>query len=264
MERDPPACVIHQWCCCIWWSVCGHMTQLTVAALCPQKPREGQMECWGKLHNWDQRLSSWQMRRQCYNYSSSGLFLFFHLPFISQARKRRPYVVSFVRTHSQGCASFCARVSTWDGASTAQKIPLKEIRIGLLCYSRLSGTLVGTYLSMSTQTAKNKLICSSPPSTLFFFFSSFVFLSLCYSTSISIWHSAFSAASSVFSTTRFHKTRHSPQNRPSFRPCRLTMKAWIVLHGLELYSASWIVMDLFIACAISHELYDPSLDCPSQ
>ena len=35
-----------------------------------------------KPHNWDQPLSSWQMRRQYYNYSSSELFLFFHLPFI--------------------------------------------------------------------------------------------------------------------------------------------------------------------------------------
>lgn len=110
MERDPPACVIHQWRCCVWWSVCGHTPQLTVPALCLQKPREGQMERWGKLHNWDQRLSSWQMRRQCYNYSSSGLFLFFHLPFISQPCKRRPYAVSFVRTHSRGFASLRACV----------------------------------------------------------------------------------------------------------------------------------------------------------
>lgn len=58
----------------------------------------------------------------------------------------------------------CAR--TWKGASTAQEIPLREICIGLLCYSRLSGTLVWTYLSMSEQTAENKLICFYPPSSL--------------------------------------------------------------------------------------------------
>lgn len=38
----------------------------------------------------------------------------------------------------------------------------------MLCYSRLSGTLVPTYLSMSVQAAENKLICFSfyPPSSL--------------------------------------------------------------------------------------------------
>lgn len=37
MERDPPACVIHQWRCCIWWSVCGHTPQLNVPASCPRR-----------------------------------------------------------------------------------------------------------------------------------------------------------------------------------------------------------------------------------
>lgn len=95
------------------------------------------------------------MRRQYHNYSSSELFLFFHLPFIFPPGGG----------HMVHCLCVCACwdvlvcMCTWEGASIAQKIPLRGICIGLLCYSKLSGTLVPTYLSMSVQMAENKLIC---------------------------------------------------------------------------------------------------------
>lgn len=72
----------------------------------------------------------------------------------------------------------------------AQKIPLRQICIGFQCYSRLSGTLVQMYLSMSEQTAENKLIFYSPslliPPLLLIFFPR------CHSTSISVLHASFS------------------------------------------------------------------------
>lgn len=69
----------------------------------------------------------------------------------------------------------------------APKIPLKGICIGLPCYSRLSGTLVLTYLSMSVQAAENKLICFSFYSLLFLC----LFFPLCHSASITVPHIAF-------------------------------------------------------------------------
>lgn len=46
------------------------------------------------------------MRRQCHNYSSSELFLFFHLPFIFLPCERWPYGILFMRLCLLGFASF--------------------------------------------------------------------------------------------------------------------------------------------------------------
>lgn len=82
----------------------------------------------------------------------------------------------------------CVRVCGEGGQ--AQKIPLKQICIGFQCYSRLSGTLVQMYLSMSVQTVENKLIFYSPslliPPLLLIFFPR------CHSASISVLHASFS------------------------------------------------------------------------
>lgn len=112
-------------------------------------------------------------------------------------------------------------VRTQEGASTAQKIPLREICIGLLCYSRLSGTLVRTYLSMSEQTAENKLICFSPPSSLSspsftcFLPSLSLYINLCLTRRLV-------SISSLFSSLCFCKMQHCPKkNHPSFCPSLL-------------------------------------------
>lgn len=115
------------------------------------------------------------MRRQYYNYSSSELFLFFHLPFIFPPGGG----------HMVHCLCVCACFDVlvcmyaWEGASIARKIPLRGICIGLLCYSKLSGTLVPTYLSMSVQTAENKLICFPFPPTFSLFLFESLLSSLC-------------------------------------------------------------------------------------
>lgn len=79
------------------------------------------------------------------------------------------------------CACFDVLVCmyAWEGASIARKIPLRGICIGLLCYSKLSGTLVPTYLSMSVQTAENKLICFPFPPTFSLFLFESLLSSLC-------------------------------------------------------------------------------------
>lgn len=115
------------------------------------------------------------MRRQYYNYSSSELFLFFHLPFIFPPGGG----------HMVHCLCVCACFDVlvcmyaWEGASIARKIPLRGICIGLLCYSKLSGTLVPTYLSMSVQMAENKLICFPFPPTFSLFLFESLLSSLC-------------------------------------------------------------------------------------
>lgn len=118
--------------------------------------------------------------------------------------------------------------------------------IGLLCYSRLSGTLVRTYLSMSEQTAENKLICYSPPSSLSspsftcFLPSLSLYINLCLTRHVL-------SISSLFSSLCFCKMQHCPKkNHPSFCPsllfapykCELLRVLFGVLHGFQLYSMS--------------------------
>lgn len=76
----------------------------------PRKLWEGQMESLRKLHNWDQRLSSWQIGRQYYNYFSSELFLFFHLPFIFLPCKRQPYGISVMFMSLLVLAGVCVHI----------------------------------------------------------------------------------------------------------------------------------------------------------
>lgn len=127
------------------------------------------------------------MHRLCYN-SSSTRCLCFPFAFISPTLERWPCGVLSACMWFLKVGSVCVRVCGEGGQ--AQKIPLKQICIGFQCYSRLSGTLVQMYLSMSAQTVENKLIFYSPspliPPLLLIFFPR------CHSASISVLHASFS------------------------------------------------------------------------
>lgn len=104
--------------------------------------------------------------------------------FIFPTLEKRPYCL-----RACDCLRLAAVVCVWR-RGLAQEIPLRQICIGFQCYSRLSGTLVQMYLSMSEQTAENKLISYSPspliPPLLLIFFPR------CHSASISVLHASFS------------------------------------------------------------------------
>lgn len=185
------------------------------------------------------------MRRQYYNYSSSELFQFFHLPFIFPPGSG----------HMVYCLCVCdfwgvlVCAHTWEAASIAQKIPLRGICIGLLCYSRLSGTLVPTYLSMSEQAVENKLICFSfyPPSSLsspsFTCFLPYLSLhiNLCLTRPLL-------SISSLFSSLCYYKMQHFPSS--SFRPSLHAMKVWV--DELSVYVFwSWIPVSVVLNVMLS-------------
>lgn len=159
MEQDPLACVIHHWNRYVWWSVCGHTPQLVVHPSSPAtlgrtngEPRIA-LESFiieinpSARHKWEDNI--------IITPQASGFY--FSICLLSFRQAVAIWCIVYVLF--LGCAGVCA--CTWEAASTAQKIPLRRICIGLLCYSRLSGTLVPTYLSMSEQAAENKLICFS-------------------------------------------------------------------------------------------------------
>lgn len=119
-----------------------------------------------------------------------------------------------------GCAGVCVCMCAREREKEKLKIPLTGICIGLLCYSRLSGTLALTYLSMSEQAAENKLICFSfyPPSSLSS--TSFTCFLLSLSLYINLW---LTCPFSVFlpSSHRYATTRCNIFLRPSFCPSSL-------------------------------------------
>lgn len=219
MERDPLACVIHHWKRDVWWSVCGHTPQLVVPPLSPATLRRTNREPWIALesfiieinpsarHKWEDNIII-TPQANCF---------YFSICLLSFRQAAAIWCIVYVYVLVGVC--WCVCVCTWKGASAAQKIPLRGICIGLLCYSRLSGTLVPTYLSMSEQAAENKLICFSfyPPSSLSspsftcFLPSLSLHISLCLHASFSL------SISPLFSCLCYCKMQHSSSSFfPSF------------------------------------------------
>lgn len=169
----------------------------------------------------------------------------FHLLFYALSRGRAAicHIVDWCVCARVGFLSFFrefAHVQETEQAQPPLKIPLREICIGLLCYSRLSGTLAGTYLSMSVLKKQKNLIGFLPPSIL-----SFLFLSL------------FSRFASLLLGINLHPfppsplsvhlhAKHSPQNCPSSRPWLLIVWLYIGFrpqpHG---------ICNTHVVCAIS-------------
>lgn len=242
MEQAPLACVIHHGNRNVGWSVCGYTPQFVVHPLSPAtlartngEPRIA-LESFiieinpSARHKWEDNI--------IITPQASGFY--FSICLLSFRQAVAIWCIVYVYVLVLGVL-VCA--CTWEGASTAQKIPLRRICIGLLCYSRLSGTLVPTYLSMSEQPAENKLICfsfhpsSSFPSPFTFFFS------LCHSTSIFVLHAHFS----LFLLPSYHyaTARCNISLRPSF--CPSLLKVWID----KTYLCIWRVGHKFLLCCQS-------------
>lgn len=208
---DPLACVIRHWNCDAWWSVCGHTPQLTVQSVAPANLGEDKWRA-GESFIIEINASARGKWGDNVIITPQASCFYFSICLLSLRHASGGHMAHRLCVCACLGLPVCARVCvrTQEGASTAQKIPLREICIGLLCYSRLSGTLVRTYLSMSEQTAENKLICFSPPSSLSspsftcFLPSLSLYINLCLTRRLV-------SSSSLFSSPCFCKMQHCPK-----------------------------------------------------
>lgn len=137
--------------------VCGHTPQLVMHSVSPA--------ALGRTKRWELRIDSEsfiiEINPSNHHKQEDNVIItpqvscfYFSICFLSFRQAETIWCIAYMCVLVLACCM-------WEGASTAQKIPLRGICISLLCYSRLSGTLVPTYLSMSVQAVENKLICFS-------------------------------------------------------------------------------------------------------
>lgn len=155
------------------------------------------------------------MRRQYYNYSSSELFLFFHLPFIFPPGGGHMVYCFCVCA----CLGVLVCVCTWEGASTAQN-PIKGDMYWF-------AVLFKAFWDISTNISFNVRASSRKQTNLLLLLPSFfsllplllVIFPLCHSTSISVLHAPLSLCPP--SSHRYAIARCNIFLRPSFCPCLL-------------------------------------------
>lgn len=127
------------------------------------------------------------------------------------------------------------------------KIPLSEICIGLLCYSRLSGTLAQTYLSMSVRkTKKQKTKQKAENNQLLVSFHSLVFFLPLFSR--------ITSPLLCINLRPFHPSPRSDatqSSKPPFSPSLAS--SCVLVRGAVEYPTLWLVVQyLPFLCSFRH------------
>lgn len=184
--------------------------------------------CFRKLHNWDQILSSSQMKRQYYNYSLSELFLFFHLPFIFPLGGGHMVCGLCVWACLGVLVCVCVYVRTWEGERKAQNPINGDMYWFAVLFKAFWDISTDVSFNVRASGRKQTNLLLLLPSFLPLFYLFYLFPSLSVTLHQSLAHMPLLCISSLFSSLCYYKMQHFPSSffLSFFSLCLLLFTLW--------------------------------------